>query len=304
MLFAEQLLNGIQFGATLFLVGAGLTLVFGIMNLINLAHGSLYMVGAYVSAAVYLSTGSFLMATVVAMAAALLIGLCIEVLLFRHLYHSNHLDQVLVTFGLIMCFNEVARIIWGPGAIDAPIPAIVAGSVQLLPGMYYPIFRLVIIGVALATGMTLYWLISWTRLGMLIRAGASDRNMVGALGVNILLLNTLVFAMGASLAAVAGALAGPIFSVQPGMGDDVLVIAFVVIIVGGVGSVRGAFLGAMLIGITDTLTRAFLRPLLQWAMGSASADAAVPAIASMSIYLTMAIVLFVMPQGLFPGRSR
>jgi branched-chain amino acid transport system permease protein len=304
MILLEQILNGAQFGTTLFLVASGLTLVFGIMNLVNLSHGSLYMVGAYVSAKVYLSTGSFVVSVSVAIVAALAVGVLIERVLFRFLYERDHLDQVLVTFGLIMFFNEAVKTIWGPGAIDAPVPAILQGNIEVLRNLHYPLYRLTMIFVGLATALGLYILIGRTRLGMLIRAGASDRTIVGALGANISLLNTIVFAIGAGLAALAGTLAGPIFSVEPGMGDDVLILAFVVIVVGGIGSIRGAFIGAMSIGMIDTLGRAFMLPLFVSTLGPVAAAAAAPAVASMLIYLTMAIVLLVRPQGLFPIGTR
>ena len=300
----EQVLNGTQFGIMLFLMAAGLTLVFGIMNLINLAHGALYMVGAYVAAATFGATGSFLLALAAAIAAALLLGVAIEVIVFRQLYARDHLDQVLATFGLILFFDEMVRVIWGATALYMSVPLFLNGRIELLPGVPYPTYRLAIIAVGLLVALLLYVVIGRTRVGMLIRAGASNRVMVGALGVNVVLLYTLVFALGAALAALAGAMAGPIFAVEAGMGETVLILAFVVIVIGGIGSIRGAFVAALLVGIVDAVGRAFLRPLLATLMSHAAADAAGPALASMLIYILMAAVLFVRPQGLFPPRGR
>jgi branched-chain amino acid transport system permease protein len=304
LLVLEQGLNGMQFGVMLFLMAAGLTLVFGIMNLINLAHGSLYMIGAYVSAAVFQASGSFLLGIAAALSAAVLVGIVIEVLVFRTLYRREHLDQVLATFGLILFFDEMVRIIWGPTALYASIPRFLSGQVTVLPGVPYPTFRLAIIVVGLVVALLLYLLVAKTRLGMLIRAGASNRVMVGALGVNVRLLYTFVFALGAALAAFSGLMAGPIFTVESGMGESVLILAFVVIVIGGIGSIRGAFVASLLVGIVDTMGRAFLRPLLATFMAPAAADNTGPALASMLIYILMATVLFFRPQGLFPPRGR
>ena len=304
LLIIEQLLNGLQFGIMLFLMAAGLTLVFGIMNLINLAHGALYMVGAYLWAYTFGVTGSYLLAVAVALAGALVIGIAIEIIVFRALYNRDHVDQVLATLGLIFFFNEIVRIIWGDSPLTATVPGFLAGRVQLLPGLVYPIYRLAIIGVGLGAAGLLYVLVMKTRLGMLIRAGASNRVMVGALGVNIALLYTLVFGLGAMLAALSGLMAGPVFTVTSGMGDDVLILAIVVVVIGGIGSIRGAFISALLIGVVDTLGRVFLRPLLASFMAKAAADNAGPALASMLIYILMAVVLYFRPQGLFPPRTR
>lgn len=304
LLVLEQALNGIQFGIMLFLMAAGLTLVFGIMNLINLAHGSLYMIGAYVCAAAFQATGSFLLAVIASLAGALAVGILIEIIVFRALYRRDHLDQVLATFGLILFFNEMVRIVWGPTALYAAVPDFLAGHLEILPGAPYPTYRLAITLTGLLVALLLYVLITRTRLGMLIRAGASDRVMVGALGVNVALLYTLVFGLGAVLAALAGLMAGPIFTVESGMGDNVLILALVVIVIGGIGSVRGAFVAALLVGIVDTMGRAFLRPLFATFMAPSAADNAGPAIASMLIYILMATVLLVRPQGLFPPRAR
>ncbi|HTI81217.1 MAG TPA: branched-chain amino acid ABC transporter permease [Acetobacteraceae bacterium] len=304
ILLLEQLLNGMQFGIMLFLMAAGLTLVFGIMNLINLAHGSLYMIGAYIAAAVFAATHSFLLALAAAVGGAIGAGIAIEVIVFRALYDRDHLDQVLATFGLILFFNEMVRIIWGTTALYMHPPPLLSGQVMLLPGVPYPAYRLAIIAVGLLVALLLWLLIGRSRAGMLIRAGASNRTMLGALGINVSLLYTLVFALGAGLAALSGAMAGPIFNVESGMGDDFLILAFVVIVIGGVGSIRGAFVGALLVGVVDTVGRAFLRPLFALLMTRSAADSAGPAIASMLIYVLMAAVLFFRPAGLFPQPGR
>ena len=300
----EQVLNGVQFGVMLFLMAAGLTLIFGIMNLINLAHGSLYMVGAYVAAASFAATGSFLLGLAAALAVAVIVGIAIEIVVFRTLYERDHLDQVLATFGLILFFNEMVRIIWGSTALYAWVPDFLSGRVEILPGIPYPVYRLAIIAVGLSVALLLYLLILRTRIGMLIRAGASNRVMLGALGVNVRMLYTLVFALGAALAALAGVMAGPIFTVESGMGESVLILAFVVIVIGGIGSIRGAFIAGLLVGVVDAVGRAFLRPLLTVFSSSAAAAKFGPALASMLIYVLMAAVLFVRPQGLFPPRGR
>jgi branched-chain amino acid transport system permease protein len=304
VVFLEQTLNGIQFGVMLFLMAAGLTLVFGIMNLINLAHGSIYMIGAYVSATVFASSHSFLLAVTAALLAALIVGVVIEVVVFRALYRRDHLDQVLATFGLVMFFDEMVRIIWGATAIDSEVPAFLSGQVDVLPGFPYPTIRLAIIVVGLLVALFLYFVVAKTRIGMLIRAGASNRVMVEALGINIALLYTIVFGLGAVLAALSGLMAGPIFAVESGMGESVLILAFVVIVIGGIGSIRGAFIAALLVGLVNTMGWAFLRQFLSLFISPAAADNAGPALASMLIYIMMAVVLFFRPQGLFPPRSR
>lgn len=303
ILVLTQALNGLQLGVMLFLMAAGLTLVFGIMGLVNLAHGSLYMAGAYAMATAFAWTGSFLAGIGAALAAAALVGAVLEVAALRRLYDRDHLDQVLATFGLILFFNELARLIWGPAALFVTVPAALSGTVEILPGAPYPAYRLAVIGIGIAVAAGLYLLIARTRLGMLIRAGASNRTMVAALGVDIRLLYTLVFALGAALAALAGAVAAPILSVEPGMGEPVLILTLVVIVVGGIGSIRGAFVAALLIGFVDTMGRAFLPALLREVAAPATANAVGPALASMLIYLTMAIVLAVRPQGLFAART-
>jgi branched-chain amino acid transport system permease protein len=304
LLVIEQLLNGVQFGAMLFLMAAGLTLVFGIMNLVNFAHGSIYMIGAYLCAYTFTLTGSYLLAILAALAGSLVVGILVEVIVFRALYRRDHLDQVLATFGLILFFNEMVRIIWGDTALYSAVPGFLTGRVTLLPGMTYPLYRLAIIVVGLVVALLLYLLVMKTRLGMLIRAGASNRTMVGALGIDIALLFTLLFGLGAMLAALSGLLAGPVFSVTAGMGDGVLILAIVVIVIGGIGSIRGAFISAILIGVVDTMGRVFLRPMLASVMAKSAADNAGPALASMLIYILMAVVLYFRPQGLFPPRGR
>ena len=304
MLAVEQAFNGFQFGIMLFLMAAGLTLVFGTMNLINLAHGSLYMVGAYVSAYAFAATRSFPVAVGAALLAALLIGVAIELGVFRALYRRDHLDQVLATFAITLLFNELVRMVFGSTALYAAVPDFLGGQIEIMPGIPYPTYRLAIIAVGLLVGLLLYLLITRTRMGMLIRAGASNRTMVGVLGVNISLLYTLLFGLGAVLAALAGVMAAPVFVVESGMGENVLILAFVVIVIGGIGSVRGAFVAALLVGVVDAMGRAYLRPLLGAFVPRNAADAAGPALASMLIYILMALVLFFRPQGLFPPRGR
>jgi branched-chain amino acid transport system permease protein len=303
ILIAEQTLNGLQLGVTLFLLAAGLTLVFGIMNLVNLAHGALYMVGAYLTTYFYQVTGSYALAVALGLAGTLLVGIVTELVALRTLYEREHLDQVLATFGLILIFNELVAILWGRNAIYSTIPEYLAGHVEIAGGLTYPLYRLMIIGVGLAVAVLLWFVVSRTRLGMLIRAGASNRAMVAALGVNIRLLYTIVFGFGAALAGLAGLLAGPIYAVQPGMGELILIQVFVVIVIGGIGSIRGAFAAALIVGMVDTLGRAFLRPALSTIISPTSADAAGPALASMLIYLLMAVVLAFRPEGLFPSRG-
>ncbi|MDH7796161.1 MULTISPECIES: branched-chain amino acid ABC transporter permease [unclassified Beijerinckia] len=303
-LLLEQCLNGMQLGIMLFLMSAGLTLVFGIMNLVNLAHGSFYMVGAYLCAFVYASTQSFLLGVLAGLGGALAIGLIAEVLIFRRIYKGDHLDHVLVTFGLTLIFNDLVRLIWGPAALFARVPNFLAGQINLFGLISYPAYRLAIIIVGLAVAVLLYLLLRHTRLGMLIRASASNRTMASALGVNVVVLYALVFTLGAGLAGLAGLMAGPIFTVIPGMGDNVLILAFVVIVVGGLGSVEGAFCAALIIGLIDTLGRSFMKPLFGLFLDRAAADNSAPAIASMLIYILMAIILFLRPQGLFPPKSR
>ncbi len=303
LLIAEQLLNGLQLGVTLFLMSAGLTLVFGIMQVINLAHGSFYMIGAYVGATVAAKTGSFVLGLAAALPAAGLTGMAVESLIFRRLYHREHLDQVLATFGLIMFFNELVRIIWGRQPLFMDVPAFLSGGVELLPGLVYPVYRLAVIGVGLGVALFLWLMFAKTRLGMQIRAGAVNRRMVAALGVNIRLLYTLVFGLGSLLAGLAGVMAGPILAVESGMGESILILTFVVIVIGGIGSVRGALAGALLVGMSDTLGRAFLPDIFRLFTSSAQADSAAASLASMSIYILMAAILVWKPQGLFPAHT-
>lgn len=300
-LVLEQLLNGLQFGVMLFLLAAGLTLIFGIMGVINLAHGSLYMVGAYAAAFAAAQTGSFLLAVLAGLSAAALVGMAMEILVLRRLYARDHLDHVLATFALILIFNQSVTILFGRQPLFVSIPPMLNGSVTLLPGLVYPVYRLAIIAVGLAVALGLYLLINRTRIGMLVRAGATHREMVRALGVDIGLLYTAVFGLGALLAGLAGLMAGPILAVQVGMGEQILIMTFVVVVIGGVGSVRGAFLGALIVGLVDTSLRAFLPGLLRQVMTGSEADALGAGLASMGIYLLMAIVLLVRPKGLFPA---
>ncbi len=301
-LIFEQLLNGVQLGVMLFLMAAGLTLVLGIMNLVNLAHGALYMVGAYLAIAAMQWTGSYPLGVLLGLAGALVVGMAVEVTTLRPLYSRDHLDQVLASFGLILFFNELVAILWGRASLYTTLPAWLQGHVRLLPGSSYPVYRLAVIAVGLVVAVALWYIVTRTRLGMLIRAGASNRTMVAALGVNIRLLYTVVFGAGAALAGLAGLMAGPIYSVQPGMGELILIQVFVVIVIGGIGSIRGALVGALIVGIVDTMGRAFLKPLLSSLISPTAAEAAGPALASMLIYLLMAFVLAVKPAGLFASR--
>jgi branched-chain amino acid transport system permease protein len=298
----EQLLNGVQLGIFLFLMAAGLTLVFGIMDMMNLAHGSLYMIGAYVAASVTIWSDSFLLGLAAALPAVLLVGIAVEVIVLRTLYQRGHLDQVLATFGLILFFNELTRLIWGADGLSVPLSAFLNSSISLF-GLPYPMFRTIVIGVGLAVAAGLYFLVARTRLGMQIRAGASNRDMAGALGVDIKLVFTLVFGLGAALAGLAGTMAGPIFSANIGMGEDILILTLVVIVIGGIGSIRGAFVGAVLVGVIDVMGRSYLDTLFKLFLRNEAAETAAPAVASMLIYLLMAAVLFFRPQGLFPPRT-
>jgi branched-chain amino acid transport system permease protein len=302
--FLEQCLNGVQLGMLLFLLAAGLTLIFGIMDLVNLAHGSFYMLGAYFAATFAALTGSFVLAAVLALGATLLVGMAVEVIAMRRLYGRDHLDHVLGTFGLILFFNELVRLIWGPAGMTLSLPPSLLTAIQILPGLYYPLYRAVIILVTLLVAIFLYVIIMRTRIGMLIRAGASNREMVGALGINIKLLYTFVFGLGAALAGLAGLMQAPILTVQIGMGENILILAFVVIIIGGIGSIRGAFIASIFAGLIDTMGRAFLPDLLRLFMSTNTASTVGPALSSMLIYLLMALVLVLRPEGLFPPASR
>jgi len=304
LLFIEQLLNGLQFGLLLFLLAAGLTLVFGIMDMVNLAHGSLYMMGAYFAATFAAWPGSLIGGALLARGAAFLLGVALEFIALRHLYGRALRDDVVATFGLLLFFNELVRLVWGPGGLGLPLPAWLTFPVQILPGVYYSAYRLSIIVVSLLVAGFLYVLVMRTRIGMLIRAGASNREMIGALGINIKLLFMLVFGLGAALAALAGLMQAPILTVQIGMGENILILAFVIIVIGGIGSIRGAFIAAVLVGLIDTLGRSFLPDLLRTILSSTAASTAAPAISSMLIYLLMAVVLVVRPEGLFPASRR
>lgn len=301
-LFFSQLLNGVQLGMLLFLLASGLTLVLGIMNFVNLSHGSFYMLGAYFAAATLAHTGSFLVAAAVGVGGTMVLALVVERFILRRLYRRDHLIQVLATLGLIMFFNEAVRVVWGSQPVFTAQPEWASGSIGL-GGITYPIYRLLIIGAGIAVALGSYLLIHRTRVGMLVRASSTHPDTVAALGINARLLNTLLFGVGAGLAALAGWLVGPIVSVQSGMGDTVLILALVVIVIGGIGSIRGALYAALLVGLVDTMGRAYMSQLLRGILDRATADAAGPALASMLIYLFMALVLALKPGGLFPVKS-
>jgi branched-chain amino acid transport system permease protein len=302
-LFLEQTLNGIQFGLMLFLLAAGLTLVFGIMDMINLAHGSLYMIGAYLMASIAQATGSFWAALPLALLATALVGAALEVAILRRLYARDHMTQVLATFSIILIANEVVRMIWGSQPIMLNGPAGLTGPVELPGGIQYASYRLAIIGIGFLVAVLLYLLVAKTRVGMLVRAGASNREMAVAMGVDIRRLFTVVFAIGAALCGLAGAMLGPLLAVQVGMGENILILAFVVIVIGGIGSIRGAFVGALLVGLVDTMGRALL-PLFFYALFPPMVASNLgPSVSSILIYVLMAGVLFFRPQGLFPARG-
>ena len=299
-----QVLNGLQLGLLLFLVASGLTLVFGILDFVNLAHGSIYMFGAFIGASLTLLLGNFLLAVVIAVPLTGLLGYLIERFIARKLYDKDHLDHVLGTFGLILVLDTSAHIIWGPAGITVPLPLWLDGQVELFTGAVIPTFRLLIIGVGLTVAAGLFWLVNYTKLGMLIRAGASNRTMVSALGIDIQSLFALVFALGAMLAGLAGMLIAPITTAIIGMGGQIIITAFVVIIIGGIGSMKGAFIGAIIIGLIDTLGRSFLDQLFELFMSENAAETAAPAVSAMMIYILMAVILAVKPQGLFPPKVR
>lgn len=304
LLFVEQLLNGAQYGLLLFLVASGLTLIFGIMGVINLAHGSLFMIGAVLSVTFQQVLGSFWLALVLTMPATFVIGLAFERVLLRRLYVRNHLEQVLVTFGVILIANAGVKWIWGAAPLYSAVPQLLSGRVELIPAVPYPAYRIAVIVAGLATAAFLYGLITKTRLGIFIRAGASDREMTSMLGVNIGLIYMVVFALGAVLAGFAGLMAGPILSVQAGMGEQILILSFVVVVIGGMGSVRGAFAAAMIVGMLETLGRAYIRDALGVFLSPSGAAAAGPAIASMLNYILMTLVLVFRPEGLFAIKTR
>lgn len=303
-LFIVQTLNGLQLGVLLFLIAAGLTLVFGVMDFINLAHGVQYMLGAYLAVMFYALTGNFFFALLLALGASLLFGLLLEFAVFRHLYDRDHLDHVIATFGIILFLNQGVKFVWGAAPLSLPMPEALSGSVELMPGLLYPVWRLVIIGAGLTVAALLYILVAYSRIGMLVRAGATNAKMVSALGIDIHRLFMIVFGFGAMLAGFAGVMIAPILSVEPGMGDTILILAFVVIVIGGIGSIRGAFIAALLIGLVDTLGRSFSVDILRIFVEPTTARTVGPAFASMLIYLLMALVLYFRPTGLFPARGR
>lgn len=303
MLFIEQCLNSIQFALLLFLMASGLTLIFGIMEQINLAHGSLFMLGAYFSIFFQKLTGSFVPAIFLALVSTFVVGVILEFTVFRRLYGRDHLLQVVATFGLILIFNEGVRVLWGVAPQYSPFPPGFEGTIQVA-GIAYPSYRVAVIVVALLTALGLFIVVQKTKLGMLIRAGADDRAMVGHLGVNIAVLYTVVFGIGAVLAGLAGIMAGPLLSVRPGMGEQILILTFVVIVIGGLGSIQGAFIGALVIGFADTLGRAYLADLLSALMSPRTVSTVSSALSSTFIFLIMATVLILKPRGLFARRER
>lgn len=303
-LYVMQVLNGLQLGLLLFLVASGLTLVFGILDFVNLAHASLYMVGALVCASLTLVLDNFVLAVLLALPITGLVGWVVECVVARKLYGRDHLDQVLATFGLILVLTTTAHLIWGPQGISVPLPSWLKGQVSFSETLIFPVYRLVIIGAGLLAALGLYVLVTQTRLGMLIRAGASNRRMVSALGINIDRLFAVVFSLGAVLAGLAGMLIAPITEASIGMGNGIIITAFVVIIVGGIGSMKGAFVAAMLIGLIDTLGRAFLDDVFKLFMSDNAAENSAPAISAMLIYIIMALVLAFRPKGLFPPKVR
>ncbi|WP_295856011.1 branched-chain amino acid ABC transporter permease [uncultured Xylophilus sp.] len=303
VLVLEQSLNGLQFGLMLFLLAAGLTLVFGIMDMINLAHGSLYMVGAYLIATAAAASGSFWIGLGAGVVGTALVGMLLEVTVLRRLYKRDHLSQVLGTFAILLMANEGVRMIWGSQPVALNPPASLSGPIELLPGFSYPAYRLLIIGVGLAVAALLYVLVTRTRIGMQVRAGASNREMALAMGTNVQRLFTAVFGLGAALCAAAGGMLGPLLAVQVGMGESILILAFVVIVIGGIGSIRGALFGALLVGVVDTAGRTLIPLAFGAWLGPEAAGSAGPAVASILIYLLMAAVLFWKPRGLFPAHG-
>ena len=298
-LLITQLLNGLQLGLLLFLLASGLTLIFGIMEFINLSHGSFYMIGAYFCGTVVAITGSFLAGIVFGLVGVFIVGAAVEWYIARRLYRSDHLDHVLVTFGLILIFDTLVHLLWGAEGMAIPLPDMLNGQITV-GELVLPTYRMLIIGCGLLVAALLYVLVVRTRLGMLIRAGASNRTMVEALGVNINRLYLVVFALGAAMAGFAGMLIAPITEASIGMGNDIIIVAFVVVIVGGIGSVKGAFYAALILGMLDTLSRSYLDVVLQWFMPVTYAETAAPALSAMLIYILMAAVLAFRPQGLFP----
>lgn len=302
-LILEQAFNGLQAGVTLFLVAAGLTLILGIMDVVFLAHGAQVMIGAYAAAAITAATGNFYIGLLLAVPVTFVSGYLLEFLLIRHLYRRDHMEQVLATFGLILFFNELIRIGFGPAALYSDLPPSLSGFVEILPGTPYPVYRLGVILVGLACAVAIHMFVSRTRIGAMVRAGANNPEMTAALGINIKILFRLIFATGACFAGVAGMMLGPITAVQPGMGEPLLILSLVVIIIGGIGSVRGAFFAAIIVGLVDTLGRVFLPAMLRLVFDQATADGAGPAVASMLVYIVMAVVLIFRPTGLFPAKG-
>ena len=298
-----QVLNGLQLGVLLFLLAAGLTLVFGIMDFINLAHGAFYMLGAFICATLALWLDSFLLAVLLAVPITFGIGVVVELGIARQLYQADHLEQILATFGLILIADTLVQMIWGPEGLTFALPELLNGQVRLFHDVDFPVYRILIISVGLLVALALYLVVSHTRIGMLIRAGASNRRMVEALGVDIRMLFTLVFAAGAAMAGLAGLMIAPITEASIGMGNEILIVAFVVIVIGGIGSVQGAFFGAMLVGLIDTLGRSFLDDLLGLFLSHEAAETSAPAISAMLIYILMAVILTFRPQGLFGPRT-
>ncbi|MAF02272.1 MULTISPECIES: branched-chain amino acid ABC transporter permease [unclassified Herbaspirillum] len=301
-LIFEQVLNSLQFGVMLFLIASGLTLIFGVMNFVNLAHGSFFMIGAYVAAVVAGASGSFWLGLLVALPATAALGFLLEWLVFRRLYKKDHMVHVLATFAFILIFNDGVRMIWGPQPLPLNMPAAFAGPVNLF-GLPYSSYRLLVMAVGVVVAVALYFLINRTRIGMWVRAGANNLEMVTAMGINIRLLFRLVFSFGLLLAALAGIMLGPLVAVQAGMGDDVLILAFVVVVIGGIGSVPGAAIGALIVGVVDTLGRSLLPQLFALFLSADAAASVGPALGSMMIYLVMIAVLFWRPSGLFPART-
>lgn len=303
ILVIEQLLNGAGYGLMLFLIAAGLTLVFGIMDVMNLSHGSLFMVGAYVAATVHVHSGSFAGAVLVAIAATVLVAVLLEVTLMRRLYGRDHLAQVLATFGVILVADDTVKMVWGPSPVMAPTPALLSGPVELFAGLPYPSYRLVVLAAGVLVAGLLYLLVNHSRVGMLVRAGASDRWMAELMGVRVKRVFSGIFVLGAALAALAGALMGPLMAVQVGMGEAILIPALVVIVIGGIGSVRGAFVAALLVGLVDTIGRAFLPLLLRATLPPAVAADLGPLCAEVAMYALMAAVLSFRPAGLFSAKA-
>ena len=302
-LILEQAFNGLQAGVTLFLVAAGLTLILGIMDVVFLAHGAQVMIGAYAAAAITSATGNFYIGLLLAIPVTFASGYLLEFLLIRHLYRRDHMEQVLATFGLILFFNELIRIGFGPAALYSDLPPSLSGFVEILPGTPYPVYRLGVILVGLACAIAIHTFVSRTRIGAMVRAGANNPEMTAALGINVKILFRFIFAAGACFAGVAGMMLGPITAVQPGMGEPLLILSLVVIIIGGIGSVRGAFIAAIIVGLVDTLGRVFLPAMLRLVVDQATADGAGPAVASMLVYILMAVVLIFRPTGLFPAKG-